>query len=334
MELETVLYRVEGNVAVISLNRTKAMNSLNKQIFADLTVAFEEAKKDDNVRCVIMNGEGRAFCAGGDIAEMKTINTEEAFFDFMTVAGEFTTLLNTFPKPVIAAAHGAIAGAGTSLVMAADIALVADNAMFIVAFGQVGLIPDCACHYLLPRVVGPNRAKELMLTQRAVKADEMLTLGIANRVVPADQLMDEAGQQDRQGPPELLRHVQGPHEQGPRDHPGGPAEGRDRHAGCCPDERQRRGRPHRFPGEEKGQLPVRKAPPFPGLAQQGSIRPPAPPGGGFFLPRGNMHYSREMNTLGAKKEEKPRILPGFLGHLKVFPSDFSKRACICCEYCV
>lgn len=192
MELETVLYRVEGNVGIVSLNRTKAMNSLNKQIFADLTTAFEAAKKDDAVRCVIMNGEGRAFCAGGDIAEMKGINTEEAFFDFMTVAGEFTTLLNTFPKPVIAAAHGAIAGAGTSLVMAADIALVADNAMFIVAFGQVGLIPDCACHYLLPRVVGPNRAKELMLTQRAVKADEMLTLGIANRVVPADQLMDEA----------------------------------------------------------------------------------------------------------------------------------------------
>ena len=192
MELETVLYRVEGPVAVISLNRTKAMNSLNKQIFADLTTAFNAAKDDAAVRCVVMNGEGRAFCAGGDIAEMKTINTEPAFFDFMTVAGEFTTLLNTFPKPVIAAAHGAIAGAGTSLVMGADIALVADNAMFIVAFGQVGLIPDCPRHYQLPRVVGPNRAKELMLTQRAVKADEMLTLGIANKVVPADQLMEEA----------------------------------------------------------------------------------------------------------------------------------------------
>lgn len=192
MELETVLYRTEGPVAIISLNRTKAMNSLNKQIFADLTTAFQAAKDDDAIRCVIMNGEGRAFCAGGDIAEMKSITTEEVFFDFMTVAGGFTTLLNTFPKPVIAAAHGAIAGAGTSLVMAADIALVADNAMFIVAFGQVGLIPDCACHYLLPRVVGPNMAKELMLTQRPVKADEMKTLGIANRVVPADQLMDEA----------------------------------------------------------------------------------------------------------------------------------------------
>ena len=74
MELETVLYRVEGSVAVISLNRTKAMNSLNKQIFADLTTAFEAAKADEAVRVVVMNGEGRAFCAGGDIAEMKSIN--------------------------------------------------------------------------------------------------------------------------------------------------------------------------------------------------------------------------------------------------------------------
>lgn len=101
MELETVLYRVEGAVAVVSMNRTKAMNSLNKQIFADLTTAFEAARDDDAVRCVILNAEGRAFCAGGDIAEMKSITTEEAFFDFMTVAGGFTTLLNTFPKPVI-----------------------------------------------------------------------------------------------------------------------------------------------------------------------------------------------------------------------------------------
>lgn len=192
MELSTVLYRVEGNVAVISMNRTKAMNALNKQIFADLTTAFEAAKADDAVRCVILAGEGRAFCAGGDIPEMKSLDTEEAVFDFYNVAGIFMTLMINFPKPVISAAQGAIAGAGTSLLMAADIALVADNAMFIVAFGQVGLIPDCAGHWLLPRVVGPNVAKELMLTQRAVKADEMKSLNLANRVVPADQLMDEA----------------------------------------------------------------------------------------------------------------------------------------------
>jgi len=192
MELSTVLYRVEENVAIISMNRQKAMNSLNKQLFEDMTTAFEAAKADDTVRVVIYNGEGRCFCAGGDIAEMMGITTSEAFADFMTVAGGFTKLLNSFPKPVIAAAHGAIAGAGTSLMMGCDIALVADNASFIVAFGAVGLIPDCGLHYLLPRVVGPNRAKEMMLTQRPVKADELLALGIANKVVPAEELMETA----------------------------------------------------------------------------------------------------------------------------------------------
>lgn len=192
MELSTVLYRVEDNVAIISMNRQKAMNSLNQQLFEDMTTAFEAAKADDGVRAVIFNGEGRCFCAGGDIAEMKGITTNEAFSAFMTIAGGFTKLLNSFPKPVIAAAHGAIAGAGTSLMMGCDIALVADNASFIVAFGAVGLIPDCGLHYLLPRVVGPNRAKEMMLTQRPVKADELLALGIANKVVPAEELMDTA----------------------------------------------------------------------------------------------------------------------------------------------
>ena len=192
MELETVLYQKDGNVGIVTLNRTKAMNSMNKQLFADLTVAFEAARDDDEVRCVVMRGEGRAFCAGGDIAEMKGITTESAFFDFMSVAGGFTTLLNTFPKPVVATAHGAIAGAGVSLLMAADIALVAEDAVFIVAFGQVGLIPDCACHYLLPRIVGLNKAKELMLTQRPVKAAEMKEMGLANHVYPVDQLQEEA----------------------------------------------------------------------------------------------------------------------------------------------
>jgi 2-(1,2-epoxy-1,2-dihydrophenyl)acetyl-CoA isomerase len=192
MELSTVSYRVEENVAIIGMNRAKAMNSLNQQLFVDMTTAFEAARDDEAVRAVIFTGEGRCFCAGGDIAEMKGIVTNEAFVTFMTIAGNFTKLLNNFPKPVIAAAHGAIAGAGTSLMMGCDVAIVADNASFIVAFGAVGLIPDCGLHYLLPRVVGPNKAKEMMLTQRPVKADELLALGIANKVVPAEELMDAA----------------------------------------------------------------------------------------------------------------------------------------------
>ena len=115
MELETVLYRVEGNVGIVSLNRTKALNAMNKQIFVDLTTAFDAAEKDDNVRCVVVNAEGRAFCAGGDIPEMKGLDNPEAVFDFYNVAGIFMKKMINFVKPTITVAHGAIAGAGTSL---------------------------------------------------------------------------------------------------------------------------------------------------------------------------------------------------------------------------
>ncbi|MFI3175328.1 MAG: enoyl-CoA hydratase/isomerase family protein [Bacillota bacterium] len=198
MELSTVSYQVEESVAVICMNRLDAMNALNQQLFVDLTTAFEEAKKDDAVRVVIFSGNGRCFCAGGDIAEMKGLDKKEPFVEFMTIAGNFTKLLYDFPKPVIAAAHGAIAGAGTSLMMCCDMAIVSDDAKFIVAFGAVGLIPDCGLHYLLPRVVGQNMAKEMMLTQRPVKAPELLSLGIANKVVTADELLPTAMQLAKQ----------------------------------------------------------------------------------------------------------------------------------------
>ena len=120
MELETVLYRVEGNVGIVSLNRTKALNAMSKQIFVDLTTAFDAAEKDDTVRCVVVNAEGRAFCAGGDIPEMKGLDNPEAVFDFYNVAGIFMKKMINFVKPTITVAHGAIAGAGTSLLLAGD----------------------------------------------------------------------------------------------------------------------------------------------------------------------------------------------------------------------
>ena len=120
MELETVLYRVEGNVGIVSMNRTKALNAMNEQIFVDLTTAFNAAEADVNVRVIIVNAEGRAFCAGGDIAEMKQLDDAKAVFDFYNIAGIFMKKMMNCPKPVITAAHGAIAGAGTSLLLAGD----------------------------------------------------------------------------------------------------------------------------------------------------------------------------------------------------------------------
>lgn len=192
MKLTTVLYRVENNVAIITMDRKDAMNALNKQLFDELATAFETAKSDETVRAVILAGEGRCFCAGGDIAEIHALQTEEAIEKFFASADTLMKLLGNFPKPVIAAAHGAIAGAGTSLLLSCDMAIIADNAKFVVAFGAVGLVPDCGLHYLLPRFVGLSRAKEMMLTQRVVKADELLELGIANKVTPEDELMTTA----------------------------------------------------------------------------------------------------------------------------------------------
>jgi len=192
MNLNTVLYKVEGNVAVIAMNRENAMNALSKQLFEELVIALEAAKSDETVRAVVLTGEGRCFCAGGDISELLELTTEEAVKNFFAHADKCMQLLDNFPKPVIAAAHGAIAGGGTCLLLSCDIAIVAENAKFIVAFGAVGLIPDCGLHYFLPRAIGLNRAKEMMLTQRVVKADELLELGIANKVVSVDELMPTA----------------------------------------------------------------------------------------------------------------------------------------------
>mgnify|MGYP000896572436 CR=1 FL=1 len=156
MELETVLYRVEGNVGIVSLNRTKALNAMSKQIFVDLTTAFDAAEKDDTVRCVVVNAEGRAFCAGGDIPEMKGLDNPEAVFDFYNVAGIFMKKMINFVKPTITVAHGAIAGAGTSLLLAGDIALVSDDAMFMVAFGF-----SIGAQILIARRNGEQQYKEI-----------------------------------------------------------------------------------------------------------------------------------------------------------------------------
>ena len=192
MTYETVILRTEGNVGILTFNRPKAMNALNTQLIKDISAAFDEIEADSNIRSVVMRGEGRAFCAGGDIPEMKTLATAEQVFEFYDIAGGMIKKMINCSKPVIAAAHGAIAGAGTSMLLSADIALVSETARFIVAFGQVGLIPDSAGHYLIPRAVGLNMAKELMMTQRAVDAKEMKELRIANHIYPEDQLMDEA----------------------------------------------------------------------------------------------------------------------------------------------
>ncbi len=203
--MDMVKYQLspEG-IARITLATPTNMNALSAAMFADLLPLLEQVGQDDKVRVVVITGEGRAFCAGGDLAEMKEgFDGNYGFYKHMELANRFTVALAELPKPVIAQVNGAATGAGMNMALAADIAIAADNAKFSEIFGNVGLVPDVGGTYLLPRVVGRAKAKEIVMTYRMITAQEALDLGIVNRVIPAAELeaeVDKLAQRIAKGP--------------------------------------------------------------------------------------------------------------------------------------
>lgn len=190
MAFETLRYACsDEGVARITLCRPEAMNALSVPMMEELIRLLGQVGRDDRVRAVILTGEGRAFCAGGDLQEMKLGHGgSRDFHQYMELAGALTVALAELPKPVIAAVNGAATGAGMNMALAADIAIAADTAKFSEIFGNVGLCPDVGGTYLLPRVVGRAKAKELVFTYRMVSAQEALELGIVSQVVPPEEL--------------------------------------------------------------------------------------------------------------------------------------------------
>ena len=181
----------DGAVATIRLNRPEAMNSLDVATKESLRDAVREVGEDASVRCVVLTGSGRAFCVGQDLKEHVGLLAEGADALFRTVPEHYnpTVLaLATMPKPVIASVNGVAAGAGASLAFAADYRLVADTAGFNLAFAGIGLSCDTGISWTLPRLVGRGKAIELLFEPRTIRADEALELGLATRVVPADEL--------------------------------------------------------------------------------------------------------------------------------------------------
>ena len=195
MQHETLLFDVADGVATVTLNRPASLNAFSTPMQRELAALIAHLADDNAVRAVVLTGAGRAFCAGGDIGEM------EAAADPVPLAGRnklhrmLTTVLMPLvrlEKPVIAAINGAAVGAGMNLALAADITLVSDTATFSQAFVKVGLVPDTGGLYLLTRLIGLNRAKELCFTGRMIGAREAFELGLVNRVVPGNKLMPEA----------------------------------------------------------------------------------------------------------------------------------------------
>ncbi|GII66537.1 enoyl-CoA hydratase [Sphaerisporangium krabiense] len=185
-----VLYSVEDSVATVTLNRPEAMNALTVQMKASLLEALERARDDAGARAVLLTGAGRAFCAGQDLQE-HAANLEAGVGLDGTVRAHYNPIVLTVTgmgKPVVAAVNGVAAGAGASLAFACDFRVAAENAKFAMAFGAIGLVPDSGASWTLPRLVGPAKARELLLLGDTVGAEEALRLGLATAVVPAAEL--------------------------------------------------------------------------------------------------------------------------------------------------
>ncbi|MEU8654448.1 enoyl-CoA hydratase-related protein [Streptomyces sp. NPDC048737] len=193
---DTVLYEVSDGLATITLNRPEAMNALNIATKVALREAVESAAADDAVRAVLLTAAGeRAFCVGQDLKEHIGLLIEGSGEIMSTVKEHYNPVVRALteaPKPVVAAVNGVAAGAGFGFALAADYRIVADTASFNTSFAGVALTADSGVSWTLPRVVGPGRATDLLLFPRNVKAQEAYELGIANRVVPADELRAEA----------------------------------------------------------------------------------------------------------------------------------------------
>ena len=192
-----VVERHEG-VLDITLNRPEILNAVNRETIAALSAAVGEAAEDRAVRVVLLRGAGTHFCAGGDItmfAELIRLSPAErlkALYQIVDTLHPLLIRMRHMPKPVVAAVQGAAAGFGLSLVLAADLALAAEDAVFTSGYIHLGTSPDGGMTATLPRVVGLKHAAELMLLGDRFDARRALELGLVNRVVPAEKLTGEA----------------------------------------------------------------------------------------------------------------------------------------------
>lgn len=187
-----IVLSVADAIAVVRLNRPAVLNAIDAETAeAFLDVVRTIAYRGD-VRAVVLAGEGRAFCAGGDVSRFREGDPEAAIDAIIEPLHAALQLLSEIPQPSVAAVHGAVAGAGFSLALACDLAIAADSAKFTMAYTRIGTSPDGSSTYRLPRIVGLRKAAELALLAETIDAAEALRLGIVNRVIPAAELETEA----------------------------------------------------------------------------------------------------------------------------------------------
>lgn len=194
MDYEHIVYEVENKVATLTLNRPDALNAVSQEMMEEIRRALEAARGDDGVGAIIVTGSGRAFSAGGDVKTMpERLKLRPA--DRRASIRRSSRMIMTFQqieKPIIAAVNGAAVGAGCSIAMACDMRIASQKARFGLVFVKRGLHPDMGGSFFLPRIVGAARACEMIFTGKIIDAQEADRIGLVNRVVPPEKLMQEA----------------------------------------------------------------------------------------------------------------------------------------------
>jgi len=198
MSESPLLVERQERVAILTMNRPEKLNALNKELQDCIIEACQEIRNDDDVWAVILTGTGRGFSSGADLsggrppASGEQRPRQERLDVYGWVGNLSTAIYRTLDKPVIAAVNGVAAGAGMSVALACDIRIGTENTRFKVVFIERSLSPDTGLSFFLPRIVGYSRACDLIYSSRFVEADEAYRIGLLDRLVPADKLLDEA----------------------------------------------------------------------------------------------------------------------------------------------
>jgi enoyl-CoA hydratase/carnithine racemase len=215
-DYETITLERRGHIAVLMLNRPDRLNAISPSLRDEVTSAVGALKADDEVRAVVLTGAGRGFCAGADLlgsGPVATGRVEEPTSQLGRLdedgwVGRWATMWAGLDKPLIGAINGVAAGAGMSTALACDVRLGSPAARFKSVFIERSLSPDSGLSYFLPRIVGYSAAADLIFSSRVVEAQEAQAMGLLNRIVPAESLLDEAvayAEQTAQWPPLALR---------------------------------------------------------------------------------------------------------------------------------
>jgi 2-(1,2-epoxy-1,2-dihydrophenyl)acetyl-CoA isomerase len=193
MDFENILLEKDGGVATLTLNRPDRLNSCTTGTYRELSMIMRQINRDDEIKVVILTGAGRGFCAGSDISDRLASRIEkggeENRFEILQQVGSTALDVADVDKPIIAAINGVAVGAGLSLTLLCDFRIASEKARFGAVWVNMGLIPDVGATYYLPRIVGVEKAMELMVTGDIINADEALRIGLVSKVVSSDQLM-------------------------------------------------------------------------------------------------------------------------------------------------